>query len=136
MAEMAAARPSQLDTAWQWLHRLVAVSCLVFGTIYWVRLLGIYPGSLWRFDLMPLHWQIAGATLAVLYPFAAVGLWLLASWGPVIWFLCAGAETAMHGVFAGMFGPKDWLLLLHFVVVVVYTVLRVLIHIRKRRSLA
>ncbi len=34
---------------------------------------------------MPVHWQVATVTLAVFFPFAAVGLWMLASWGPVIW---------------------------------------------------
>lgn len=134
MSELARTRPSHLDSAWQWLHRLVAVACLVFGTLYWVRLLGVYPGLLWRFDLMPLHWQVACVTLAVLYPFAAVGLWLLASWGPVIWFLCAGGETLMYGFMPGRFGTKDWLLVLHLAVALAYIVLRLLIYMRKRRA--
>ena len=39
-----------------------------------MRLIGFYDGPLWRFDLMPVHWQIAAVTLSVFYPFAASGL--------------------------------------------------------------
>ena len=42
--------------------------------------------------------------LAVFFPFAAIGLWMLASWGPVIWFICAVTETVMYVGFPEMFG--------------------------------
>jgi hypothetical protein len=76
--------PSGVEVAFSWFQRIVAVYCLLFGVLYWVRLVGFYPGPLWRFDLMPIHWQVAAVTLAVLFPIAAAGLWMLASWGPVI----------------------------------------------------
>ena len=68
---------------------LIAAYCLLFGVLYWIRLIGYYAGPLWRFDLMPVHWRVAGVMLAAFFPFAAIGLWMLASWGPVIWFICA-----------------------------------------------
>ena len=37
---------------------MIAVYCLMFGVLYWVRLIGNYDGPLWRFDLMPVHWQV------------------------------------------------------------------------------
>lgn len=126
-------RPSQLDDAYHWFHRIVALACLAFGVAYWVRLLGFYPGLLWRFDLMPVHWQIAAVVLAVLYPFAAVGLWMIVSWGAVIWFLCAGAETAMHWFFDDYFGRRPLLLSLHLLVAFVYVIFRVAMEARRRR---
>ena len=42
--------------------------------------------------------------LAVFFPFAAAGLWMLASWGPVIWFICAVTETVMYAGFPELFG--------------------------------
>ncbi|MCR4268117.1 DUF6163 family protein [Nitratireductor sp. ZSWI3] len=134
MVGMAAMRPSQMDSAYNWFHRLVALACLVLGVVYWIRLVGFYPGFLWRFDLMPIQWKIASIVLAVLYPFAAVGLWLLASWGPVIWFLCAGAEFVMFGPLAGYFGSRNELLLFHLAVAAVYIGFRVALHLRKRRA--
>ena len=80
---------STVETLFAWFQRLVAVYCLIFGMFYWVRLIGYYDGPLWRFDLMPVNWQVAAVTLSAFFPFAAIGLWMLASWGPVIWFICA-----------------------------------------------
>lgn len=37
--------------------RFVALVCLAGGVYYWLRLIGFYPGLLWRFDLMPWQWQ-------------------------------------------------------------------------------
>ena len=74
--------------------------------LYWIRLIGFYDGPLWRFDLMPVHWQVAAVVLAAFFPFAAIGLWMLASWGPVIWFICAATETVMYLGFPDLFGQR------------------------------
>ena len=89
----AALAPSGTELIFIWFQRVVAGYCLFFGILYWVRLIGFYEAPLWRFDLMPVHWQIATILLSVFFPFAAAGLWMLASWGPVIWFICAVTET-------------------------------------------
>lgn len=125
---------SLIETAFAWYHRLVAAFCLVFGSLYWIRLIGFYEGSLWRFDLMPVHWQMAAIVLAVAYPLAAIGLWMLASWGPVIWFIAAGTEAIMFGVFAELFGRNDAILLSHAVVAVIYAAFRLVMFLRKPRS--
>ncbi|TIU07957.1 MAG: hypothetical protein E5W44_20055, partial [Mesorhizobium sp.] len=101
--------------------------------LYWVRLIGIYPGELWRFDLMPVHWQVAAATLAVFFPFAAAGLWMLASWGPVIWFICAATETVMYAGFPNLFGHRILIVVSHACVALLYIVFRVVIWLQKRQ---
>ena len=55
---------------------------------------------------MPVYWQVAAVTLAVFFPFAAIGLWMLASWGPVIWFICAVTETVMYFGFPNLYGHR------------------------------
>ena len=125
--------PSAVETAFAWFLRLVALYCLFFGVLYWVRLIGFYPGTLWRFDLMPLHWQVAASVLAVFFPFAAAGLWMLASWGPVIWFICAATETAMYAGFPDLFGERWPILIAHGVVALIYILFRIAIYWRKRR---
>lgn len=75
------------------LMRAVALCMFALGLLYWVRLIGIVDGALWRFDLMPLGWRIAAPALAVLYPVGGTGLWMGASWGLVVWALVAGAAT-------------------------------------------
>jgi hypothetical protein len=128
-------RPSQLDSLYFGFHRLIAIACLIMGLFYWVRLLGFYPGLMWRFDLMPVHWQVASVILAVIYPFASVGLWLVAPWGAVIWFLCAGAEVVMFGVLPDLFGHNYPLIGFHLVVAVVYAVLRFARYRSRRRAM-
>ena len=128
-----AVRPSSLETALAWLQRLVAVYCLAAGIFYWVRLLGFQEGALWRFDLMPVHWQVASVTLAVLYPFAAIGLWMLSSWGPVIWLICAAAEAAMYAGWHHLFGVQLIPVTVHAVVAVSYLALIIVISRQKRR---
>jgi uncharacterized membrane protein len=126
--------PSAVETAFGWFLRLVAVYCLYFGVLYWIRLIGVYPGALWRFDLMPLHWQVAGSVLAVFFPFAAAGLWMLASWGPVIWFICAATEAVMYGGFPVLFGERPPILIAHGAVAAIYILFRIAIYWRGHRQ--
>jgi hypothetical protein len=127
-------RPSATDVAFCWFHRFVAGYCLLFGVLYWIRLIGLYDGVLWRFDLMPVHWQIASISLAVLFPFAAIGLWMMASWGPVIWFLCAAAEVIMYAGFPGLFGQRQLVVISHAVVALLYATFRLVLFVQKRRT--
>jgi hypothetical protein len=126
--------PSLADVLFAWFQRVVAAYCLIFGALYWVRLLGFYPGPLWRFDTMPVHWQIASSLLAVLFPFAAAGLWMLASWGPVIWFLCAATETVMYAGLPRLFGERWQIVATHAAVALVYIVFRLLLHWQRRQA--
>jgi hypothetical protein len=126
--------PSTVQTIFAWFQRIVGVYCMIFGVLYWVRLVGIYDGPLWRFDLMPVYWQIAAVTLAGFFPLAGIGLWALASWGPVIWFICAAGETIMYAGFPELFGSRTLVLFSHLAVALLYTVLRVLIAREKRRA--
>lgn len=78
-----------------WLCRLAAIALFCVGLAYWVRLVGVFDGPLWRFDLMPLQWRMAAPALAVLCPIAGVGLWMLVSWGIVVWVVVALIEAYM-----------------------------------------
>ena len=126
-------RPGLIEQIHAWLMRIVAALSLVSGLMWWVRLSGYYPGPLWRFDLMPVEWQMPSVTLAVLYPFAALGLWLLASWGPVIWFVCAAVEATMYGWFPDIYGQNDLRILGHLAVILLYGLLRIAMRIQRRR---
>lgn len=124
--------PSAVESAFAIFLRIVAAYCLLFGILYWTRLIGIYEGPLWRFDLMPIHWQVASVTLSVFFPFAAIGLWMLSSWGPVIWFICAITETVMYVGFPDLFGSRPLIVAAHLVVALAYTVFRVILHLQRR----
>ena len=97
-----------------WLLRTAALALFAMGLFYWVRLVGIYEGALWRFDTMPLWWKISAPALAVLYPVAGVGLWMTVSWGAVTWTIIVIVETIMHLGFPDLFDGMTLLVFLHF----------------------
>ena len=130
--ERAPLRATTLEVIYQWFHRVIAAYSLLFGVLYWMKLIGIYGGTHWRFDLMPVHWQVASVCLAVLFPFAASGLWMLASWGPVIWFLCAVIEAVMHVGFPELFGARPELVASHAFVALLYCAFRIVFYVRAR----
>lgn len=131
-------KASAAETAYHWFNRLVAVWCLVLGLSYWVRLIGYYQGELWRFDLMPAHWQVAAVVLAALFPFAASGLWMLASWGPVVWFICAATETVMYAGFPLLYGDRFPIVIVHALTLLLFLAFRVSFFIDdfRRRDIA
>lgn len=90
--------------------RLVAVSCFWFGLQYWAMLTGYSLGGHGRFDMLNLPWRVAGSALAVIFPVAALGLWLGASWGAVMWVMGAGTQIAMYKVWPHIFGANTCLL--------------------------
>ena len=128
--------PGTLGTAFVIFLRVVAFLCLLSGMFYWVRLIGYYPGDFYRFDLMPVPWQVAAASLAVLFPFAAAGLWMLGSWGPVIWFLCAAGEIVMYAGFPEFFGHRLSVIVVHAAVAAIYCGFRAAMEIRRRHAAA
>jgi len=130
----AALRPSTAEQAFGWFQRIIAGYCLLFGSLYWVRLIGYYDGPLWRFDLMPVHWQVAATMLAVIYPFAGIGLWMLTSWGPVIWVTCAAVETVMYAGFPEIFGAKYTVVISHALVALLYAAFRLVLSWQRRRA--
>lgn len=129
-----AMRPNPVEGLFAIFLRVVAGYCLLFGILYWVRLVGFYDGPFWRFDLMPVHWQVATVTLSVFFPFAAIGLWMLTSWGPVIWFICAAIETVMYAGFANLFGERLLIVASHAVVASLYVAFRAILYWQKTRA--
>lgn len=109
-------QPALIENVFAAFQRIVAAYCLLFGVFYWIRLIGYFPGPLWRFDTMPVEWQIVSVTLAALYPVAGIGLWMTASWGPVIWFICAAIEIVMYGLMGGVFGSR-WMLVTSYILI-------------------
>ena len=86
-----------------------------------------------RFDLLSLPWKVASTCLAVVFPVAALGLWLIVSWGPVIWVLAAGGQIIMYGLLPETFGANHLIILLHILVAVLYCIFRVILWQERRR---
>jgi len=133
LTESGAPRPGAVEIAFDVFQRIVALFCLAAGIRYWALLIGVLEQGAWRFDLLPVHWKIAAASLAVLWPVAGIGLWMLVSWGPVIWLVAAAAETAMHGGFPELYGEHWPLLAVHGAVALIYALFRLILYVIRRR---
>ncbi len=132
--QMKNTKPSLASIAFVWFHRLIALICLGSGVSYWFALIGLNEGVLARFDLMPIHWQVAATSLAVLLPVAAVGLWMVVSWGPVIWVATAVGEIVMYVGYPQLFGTKPLIIISHVAVALLYGLFRIVLHRQARAS--
>ncbi len=127
-------RPTMAETGLLWFIRLLAIYSIACGLYYWVRLIGVYPGLLWRFDLMPWQWQTAFVGLAILFPVAATGLWLRAAWGPVIWFFAASIEIGIYSYWARMFEYRPEIVAVNVACILLYIVLRGILFWQRRQQ--
>ncbi|MDM7851536.1 DUF6163 family protein [Pseudochrobactrum kiredjianiae] len=116
--------------------RFVALVCLAGGVYYWLRLIGLYPGLLWRFDLMPWQWQAACVSLAIALPIVATGLWIRASWGAVLWVITAIAQALIYTVLARYFEFFPALAALNIGFLLIYIAFRIGLFMQGKRAIA
>ncbi|MCD2181234.1 DUF6163 family protein [Rhizobium sp. TRM96647] len=122
------------DTLYMLFLRMMAILCLWFALQYWAMLTGFSLEGRGRFDLLPSAWKAASTALAVMFPVAAVGLWLLAPWGAVIWVLAAATEIAMHAFYPSIFGIKPLLVIAHLAVAAVYVLFQLALFLQRRKQ--
>jgi hypothetical protein len=98
------------ETEGRWTARLVlflrgmAVLSLMKGLYHWSILCGIGDGPDATFETAPLPWQAATVFFAVIDLVAAVGLWLTAAWGAVVWLTAAISMVAVQILFPNIYG--------------------------------
>ena len=121
------------------LLRFISLSLLLLSALAWLRMVGAleFGGNPdgWRFDLMPAHWKVASIVTAVVGPVAAVGLWLLSSWGVTLWLALAFFQIAIFSVLADRFELRPALVAFHAICLIVYigVWLRIAVWERKHR---
>jgi hypothetical protein len=99
-----------------WTRRLVlflrAMSMLSMlkGLYHWVVVCGI-AGPIDGFGTQPMPWQTATVFFAVIDLVAAVGLWLAAAWGAVVWLTASVSMAAVEVFFPQVYGGR-WLVVL------------------------
>jgi len=85
--------------------RVMAGFSMLKGLFHWSRLIGIgMSGDL--FEYHSIAWQSATVFFAVLDLVAAVGLWLAAAWGAVIWLMSIASMLALEVFFPQVFGAS------------------------------
>jgi hypothetical protein len=84
--------------------RVMAGLSLLKGLYHWSIVCGIGDGPDATFETAPLAWQAATVFFAVIDLVAAVGLWLTAAWGAVVWLTAAISMVAVQLLFPNIYG--------------------------------
>ena len=126
-------QPSPVQTAFVWFLRAMAAIAMASGLSYWAELIGL-GGSLPRFDLMTVHWQVPSVILAVLLPCASMGLWMLTSWGIVLWTIACLIEISIYGVWSDFYMSRPEIVVAHVVALAILFAFIVIIAIQRRRE--
>ena len=84
--------------------RVMAAVSMLKGLYHWSRVCGIGVGLNGLFEYHSIAWQTATVFFAVIDLVAAVGLWLAAAWGAVIWLTAVASMLAVEIFFPQVFG--------------------------------
>ena len=84
--------------------RIMAGVSMLKGLYHWAELCGIGVPPDQAFELRTVAWQSATVFFAVLDIVAAVGLWLAAAWGSVVWLTSVVSMAAVEVFFPNIFG--------------------------------
>jgi hypothetical protein len=85
--------------------RVMAGLSMLKGLYHWALVCGI-AGPAGGFEAQPLPWQTATVFFAVIDLVAAVGLWLAAAWGAVVWLTAAVSMAAVEVFFPQVYGGR------------------------------
>ena len=88
--------------------RAMAAISMLKGLYHWAEVCGIGFGEVLAFEYHSIAWQTATVFFAVIDLVAAVGLWLAAAWGAVIWLTAVASMLAVEIFFPQVFGG-GWL---------------------------
>ncbi|HEX3858423.1 MAG TPA: DUF6163 family protein, partial [Pseudolabrys sp.] len=92
---------------WTWrlvfFLRVMAGVSMLKGLYHWSQVLGIGVAPDEVFETHSIAWQTATVFFAVIDLVAAVGLWLAAAWGAVIWLTSVASMLAVELFFPRVF---------------------------------
>ena len=100
--------------------RIMAFVSMAKGLFHWSLVLGIGDGAGSSFENAAVPWQAATVFFAVIDLVAAVGLWLAAAWGGVVWLTAAISMAAIELFFPQVFGGRVWIAVLEFLGIFIY----------------
>jgi hypothetical protein len=105
--------------------RLMAGVSLVKGLYHWGQVCGIgaVPGQ--GFESHTIAWQAITVFFAVLDLVAAVGLWLAAAWGAVLWLASVVSMAAVEVFFPLVYGGSIFVIFIETTLLGVYLFLAI-----------
>ena len=122
-----APKPDKRRTAWArrlvLFLRIMAAISMAKGLYHWSLVLGIGDGEGSTVEHASMPWQAATIFFAVIDLVAAVGLWLAAAWGGVVWLTASISMAAIELFFPQVYGGRLWIAIPEFVAIAIYIVL-------------
>jgi len=106
--------------------RVMAVVALVKGLYYWAIVCGVGAPSPQGFDSYAMPYQSATVFFAVIDLVAAVGLWLAAPWGAVVWLTSIISMAAVEALFPQIYGGSLWVIIVELAQLGIYLSLALL----------
>lgn len=100
--------------------RVMAGISLVKGLYHWAIVCGFYtPWDFW-FEEAATPLQSATVFFGVIDLVAAVGLWLAAPWGAVVWLTSMISMVAVEVLFPTIYGGRIWIVGVHLILIFFY----------------
>jgi hypothetical protein len=105
--------------------RVMAALSLAKGLYHWGAICGIGVRPDNAFEAQGLPWQAGTVFFGVIDLVAAVGLWLAAAWGAVIWLTAVVSMAAVELIFPQVFGGSIAVVVLEFALLGCYLFLAI-----------
>jgi hypothetical protein len=106
--------------------RIMAGLSMAKGLFHWAVVLGVGEGADTLFSRQTLPWQTATVFFAVIDLLAAVGLWLAAAWGAVVWLTASVSMAAVEVFFPQIYGGRVSIIVGEFALICCYLWLAIL----------
>jgi Family of unknown function (DUF6163) len=100
--------------------RLMSVISLAKGLYHWAQVCGIGAPSDGGFESHTVAWQTATVFFAVIDLVAAVGLWLAAAWGAVVWLTAVVSMAVVEVFFPQIYGGSIFVVLMESALLAAY----------------
>jgi hypothetical protein len=100
--------------------RVMSGVALLKGLYYWAIVCGVGAPSPAGFDSYTMSYQSATVFFAVIDLVAAVGLWLAAPWGAVVWLTSVISMAAVEALFPQIYGGRIWVIIVELALLGIY----------------
>lgn len=124
MTALEAPKQNKRDTPWTrrlvLFLRVMALVSMLKGVYHWSVVIGISDGTGSTFEAATMAWQAATIFFAVIDLVAAVGLWLAAAWGGVVWLTAAISMASIELFFPQVYGGRIWIAIPEFLAIFAY----------------
>ena len=100
--------------------RVMAAISLIKGLYHWAAVCGIGAAADGGFEAHTVAWRTATVFFAVLDLVAAVGLWLAAPWGAVVWLTSVVSMAVVELFFPQVYGGSTFIVIVEMTLLGVY----------------